>query len=503
MPTPTVSITKQDFQTGTVGPSPVGVLAILAAAGAGPTNTPQSFARDDLVQASAGPGRLAEDCSYVINTGGNPVIAQRITTSVAAAYGAVDSTGSPTGTAVVTAGAATPVDNYDVIVTWGLGGTVGAAGITYTFSLDGGQKTSSPQAFPTGTAPITLTIPNFSAGGSPGVSFSVAAGTVVAGEFIRCLTKAAQPNDTDISTALAALGLTTLPWEGALIDGDMASTTPGVVDAWLLSQEKLGKFRFILLNTRMKGQPHVGTGTAETEGAYATAMTTLTAAAAPTIRACVGTDGAAVPSSLTGLNLPRPTSLLVGGRAMRIPLGEDPAYVGRGALNGAVIVDANGASGSTTAYHNEELFQNLDILRLTALRSVQGQKGVYVNNANVFSQPTSDYQFLQHVRTMNRACEIAFQLLTIQLSRGVGKKPKDPTTGLVYILEADALIIEDLVNSQVNAQLFGQVAGSKFSLSRTDDLSSNAGATVTGFMKLVALAYIKKFTVTAAFAKSL
>jgi hypothetical protein len=499
MPTPTVQIGKQDYQTGVVGPSPTGVLAILAFAAAGPVNVPQSFTRDDLVQQAMGPGRLTEDSSYVMATGGNAVVAQRPTASTAGGYSAIDLTGSPTGTSIVVAGAATPVDNYDVIVTWVTGGVIGAAGLQYNFSLDGGLTKSATQALPTGAAPIVLAIPNFTAGGSPGVSFSCPAGSVVTGEFLRCLVKAPQMNDADITTALTALGLTNLPWEGVLIDSDIASTTPGVVDTFLLAQEKLGKFRFAITNTRMKNQLHVGSGVAETEAAYATAMTTLANAAAPTIRAIVGTDGAAVPSTLTGATLPRPTSLLVAARAMQIPLGEDPSFVGRGPLNGATIVDSN----ASPLFHNEELFANLDALRLTALRSVQGQKGVYINNANVFGTSTSDYQFLQHIRTMNRACEIAFQLLTTQLSRGVGKKPKDQTTGLVYILESDAQVIEDLVNSQVNAQLFGQVAGAKFTLSRTDDLSSNAGATVTGFMKLVALAYIKKFSVTASFAKSL
>jgi hypothetical protein len=499
MPVPSASIAKLDYQTGTVGPSPVGVLAIIAGAPAGALNTPATYARDDLVNQSFGPGKLVEYSSYVLATGGNPVIALRPTTSVAAAYTAVDSTGSPTGTSVITAGATAPADNYDVIITWVTGGTIGAAGITYTFSLDGGLKNFPVQALATGAAPITLTLPNFTSGGSPGVSFSCAAGTVVAGEFIRCLVKAAQPNDTDISTALTALGNSMAPWEGVLIDEDIASTTPGVVDTFLSAQEKLGKFRFALMNTRMKGQLHVGTGTAETEAAYTTAMTTLVATAAPSIREVIGSDGASCPSTITGLTLPRPTSMFIGGRAMLIPVGEDPAYIARGPLNGATIVDVN----ANPAYHNEELFPNLDQLQLAGLRSVQGQKGVYVNNARVFSTTTSDFQFLQHIRTMNRACEIAFALLTTQLSRGVGKKPKDPTTGLVYILESDAQIIEDLINSQVNAQLFGQVAGSKFTLSRTDDLSSQQGATVTGFMKLVALAYVKKFQVFAAFTKSL
>jgi len=60
-----------------------------------------------------------------------------------------------------------------------------------------------------------------------------------------------------------------------------------------------------------------------------------------------------------------------------------------------------------------------------------------------------------------------------------------------------------MVNTAVQAQLAGQVAGVKFQLGRTDDLSSNAGAQLTSTLTLVALAYIKGIKVLAGFAKSI
>jgi hypothetical protein len=494
-PIPAVTIQKLQYQTGAIGPSPLGVLAIIAPAGSGPFNTPSAYTVDSQAMATYGPSPLVEETSYTLAVSGNPVIPIRPTTATAALYSAVSKTG--TGTSVVTAGAAVPADNYQVLVTIVTGGTIGVAGITYTYSLDGGNSVSAVQAL--GTANV-LTIPNFAAGGSPGVSFALGAGTFVAGDFFRCNTSTAGMTDADLATSLEALRVSALPWEGVLIDQGptgtgMATTTTGLVDTWLAGLEKVGKFRFAVLNTRMKTQP------SETEAAFLTAMTTLTTAAAPSIREVVGTDGGALTSTLTGLTLPRPTSLAIAADAMSIPIGQDPAFVGAGALQGYTIVDGNG----NPFFHNEELYQNLDALQLSTLRSVNGQgaNAVFITNARVFAQIGSDYVFLPHIRTMNRGCELAYQLLTTQLGKGVGKKPKDPTTGGVYILESDAAVIENLVNGALATPLKGQVSSFLFSLSRTDDISANSGAIINGTLAIVALAYIKGFKVIAAFAKSI
>src|SRR6185312_15026824 len=234
-----------------------------------------------------------------------------------ATYGTINKTG--TGTSAITAGTTHPADSYPVTVNFITGGTIGVAGITYQYSLDG-VNFSAVQAL--GTA-NTLTIPNFSQGGSPGVSFALGAGTIVAGDSFTCQTSHAQSTDTDLPAALEALRITKSPWEGVLIDQDLQSGEVALIDTWLQGLEKVGKFRFFLANSRMKQA-------GETEAAFATAMQALVAAQTPTIRGCVGTDGAELTSTLTGLTLPRPTSVLLGARAMKIAIGTDPALIADG-----------------------------------------------------------------------------------------------------------------------------------------------------------------------------
>lgn len=484
---PNVSVTKIAFNTGVVAPSPVGVGAIIAAGSTGTKNQAAGFARDDLMLAAMGVP-ISEFGSYMMQVGGNQVVAVESNASIAGAYGAITSTPG-TGTSAVTAdGVSLPFDDYDVLITIVAGGTVGTAGITYTTSLDGGEDTSGVLAL--GTA-NSITIPG------TGVKVNLGAGTLAAGATYQFFTSRPQPNNTDLTAALEALRQTRLPWEGVLIDAAYATGTVGVVDTWLAGLEAKGQFHFAVLNTRHKTLPVPLT---ETEAAYGTAMQNLTQNDA-SIRLCVGVDAADYTSTLSGVSQPRPTSMFLMARAMLIPVGEDPAFVGRGNLPGAGIADGSG----NPRWHDEDLFPGLDNLRLVALRSFSpgGPQGVYINNANVLSPAGSDFVWLQHVRTANVACSIAWQILTGQLSIGVGKKPKDPVTGLVYILEQDAQKLEEMVNAGFATPLKKQVAAVQFKLSRTDDLSSNSSSTVNGTIEVVALAYLKNFKVTQAFVKSI
>lgn len=491
MSVPSVTIRRGAAQTGSVGPSNIGILAIIAPAPQGPQNQAFQYTDDDTVAATYGGGTLTEDSSYALNNSQHPIVAIRPTTSVAAAYSAVTKTG--TGTFTPTAGSTAPVDNYAATVSFNTGGTIGAAGITYSYSLDG-LETVGPFALPTGSAPITLTIPNLSDGTSSGVSFSLAAGSVVAGDFFSCTTTAPKTLNSDLTAALEAVRITSLPWEALLIDQDVVTGTVAVVDAFLSGLESVGKFRLAFLNTRLKNQI-----AGETETAFATAMTAVVAASTPSIRCSVGTDGGNVTSTRTGLTLPRTAALVTAARSMSIPLGTEPAYVALGPLGDISITDGTGHP----LFHDEMLYPNLDQLLLTTLRSVPGQTGVFVTNGRIFSTVGSDYVLIPQARTMNQACELTYATLTKQLSLGVGKKPIDPVTNKVYILERDALKLEGLVNAAISVPLQGQVAGFSFDLSRNDDISANSGVTLSGTVAIASLAYVKNFAVLAIFVRSI
>ena len=488
---PAVTIQKNVFSTIGAPPSQVGILAVIAASSTGTINQPAGFARTDLAVNSYGYGPLTEYTAYDIDVANNPVTLVKGNASYPGTYGAIAT--SMTGTSAVTAGATAPYDHYAVQINILTSGTVGSAvpAITYTYSMDGGNVVSGAQSL--GTANV-LSIPN------TGVAFALGAGTLAANDSWKCYTERPLLNDSDVLTSLTALSLSRTFWEIAIVDSSMSASSVGLVDLFLAGLEGRGIFKAVLMNTRFKAEPEP---TSETEAAYFAAMTTLIQNQT-SIRMCVGADGAHVPSPITAYNLKRPTSLLVAARAMSTTIGVDPAFVQTGPLVGAQISDSNGNPFD----HDEDLYPNLDNLRLMALRSFApgGPQGVYVTNANTVAPTGSAWPYLQFIRIGNLAATITWSILTTQLSRGVQKNPKaDPVTGAVYIFESDASRIETLVNTALgggtSGPFKGQVTNILFSLSRTDNMAA-VPCYVTGLISIVALAYIKGFAVQLQFNKT-
>ncbi len=488
MSTPNVTISKNVFTTGQAPASTTGILAIVACASGGTdaVNTPGGFARTDLAVTAHGYGPLTDFGAYDIDVANQPVLLERGAAGFAGAYGTITKSFA-SGTTTCVANASAPYDGYDVEVNFLTAGIIGVTGITYTTSQDGGESVSGALALGVAT---TLSIAN------TGVAFDLT-GPISAGDSFQCYTTRPMLGNTEVTAALTALGTTRLPYEGVLIDCSAGSSTVGLIDTILSGWEARGVFKFFLINSRFKTEP---AATGETESAYAASLSGLFGTQT-SVRGCVGADGARVASPITGWSLKRPTSLLLAARAMGIPIGEDPAYIARGALVNAQIADSNGNPQD----HDEDLYPNLDALRLTSLRSFApgGPQGVYFCNANSIQPSGGAYPYLQHIRIMNRACEIAWFTLTTQLSRGVRKNPKkDPVSGAVTIFEPDAALIESIVNEALTQPLKGQVSSANFSISRTDDLNA-VPCIVTGVLSIVALAYIKGFVIQSQFSKTL
>lgn len=477
MPTPAVSIFKQDGNTGVVRPAADGILAIIAPSEKGTVNLPSSYARPDLALADFGNGALVEADTYCTAISQNSAVLIRGTASTAAVYSAVTHSGP--GTSVVTATVGTPLDDYLVIVTIVDPGTVGVAGVTYTYSLDGGKTTSGKIAL--GTA-MTIVIPN------SGVTLSLAAGTLLAGQTETVTTTGPKLTNADVVLALDALRLSALPWDAVLIHADADATMVATVDTWLLAREGEGRYKTAILNTVMRTA-------AQSEAAYLTAQTPI-AAGMTSKSIVVGADGADLPSQIRGIVQKRPTSWFVAARGMRVDVGTDVAFVADGPVSGASLYDDRG----NPKYHDELATPGLDALRLATLRTFYGREGVYINNAPIVSSTGSDYVFWQHARLMNKACGIAYDLLTSLLSLKVRKQASNGT-----IFEEDAASIEAIVNSELARQLVtnGRVTAAQFVLSRTDVLTANSGATLNGELQMIANAYVKKFSVQARFVRTI
>lgn len=481
---PTTEITKIDGQTGVVRPSSTGVAAIVAPSPQGDLNVAATYARASLIVNDYGKGRLAGLAAYVMPACGHPAVLVRCDATTEGDYSAISQTG--TGTSEITEGATKPYEDFDVEIDFPSGGTVETEGITYRWSLDGGKTRSKELALGTATS---ITIPD------SGVSIALGAGTIVAGDKVSFSTTPPRPTNNDLSDALEALRVTSSPWECVLIDQEADDTTVSLVSQWLATMNAKGRFPTAILTARPRNIA------SETEAQYKTALQAIFDAAASTdIVVCA--DLADIASAIWAVMMRKPVGMFVAGRGMKVPLGRDVAYVADGPLYGSPrITDAK----NNPKYHDEGKYPGLDDLRLATLRTFEDRQGVFITNAPLLSSNGSDYVYWQHARVINRGCEIAYSILTGQLSAGVDKAPKPGPNGERYIAEKDAQRIEELVNANLYRELVatGQVSDIKFTLSRTDDLSSNAGAVLTGEVESVALAYVKKFSVTAGFVKQI
>jgi hypothetical protein len=495
---PNASISKVSGGTaGAVPPSAVGVNAIVAAASSGTINQPgayQTLSGMTTAFQASGAGPLAEYGAYNVNTSQKPVVLERCAATVVGTY--LDFTTSVTGSsAVTTSGSSTPLDEYAFVqVKVTTGGTVGTPGIVYTTSCDGGTSTSGPLQLGTATS-ISVSTPGNLA---TGVGFNLGGGTLGTGDSWTCYTTRPQPSNSDLLTALTALGQSAQPFENVLIDCDATSTTVNTVDTWLAGLELQGKFCGAFLNFRHKLEP---VPTAESEATYAASAATQfnSVSASASLAIAVGADAGDLPSAITGVVQPRPVSLALAARCALVPPGEDPAYVARGPVPGFGIADGNG----NPKWHNESLFPDLDNLRLSTFTTQPGSFGVYLTNGNVLSPSGSAFVYVQHSRCMNIACTTAFAKMVQYLGKGVSKKAPDPITGAIYIAEQDAAAIEQDITAAMRQVLKGQVVDVVFQLSRTDDLSPNSGAVIHGQVEIEAFAYIKQFVAQAAFVKSI
>ena len=469
---PSVKIEKSDFQTGVVRAGAIGTLAIIASAGQGDANLAQSFSDPNDVLTEYGDSPLTEIAALDMAHAQKPVVCVRPTASTAAVIGTPTQAG--VGSSDVTA-SGTPLDYFDVLVTFTTGGTGGTAGIVYTYSLDGGKNTSAKQAL--GTA-LSFVIPR------SGITITIeTAETVLSGQTFAARTTPALMNNTDLTTALAALKASTAQWDALIVDAAIDSTMLGTINTWIAGLRSEGKSKTFFVNTRCQDA-------GESAATFASAMATALGSARGPLVGCVGYGFAWVTSPLRGLRFRRPVALAAAAHAMRVDMATDLNNRQEGPLTFAQISDDAG----NPKWHNEVKNPGADDLGFVTLMQEDGD-GVYVTNPNLYSPSGSDYVYLQQARVINRCEEICYQVLKGQLSIGIETKNGK-------ITEGEASRLESLCNRAMAREMLGDTRranATRLVLSRNDDLSSNSGATLTGKIEVNPLKYVKKFELKSVF----
>lgn len=484
MPAARVDISLLEGALGVQPNNVQGHIAIIAGPAAdGPLLTPAAFARPQDVQSNFVSGPLVEYASTVIKNTGKHCIVLRTGDTTVGAYGSVATTNAATtpGTSVVTADAAVePYDEYEVYIKWITGGTIGVAGITYQWSLDGGRTLSATTAL--GTA-ATLTL------ASGNVKLDFAAGTRVAGDVTTCRTSAPAESNTDFSDAMTAIGECGMSWDFASFATPMSAAQCGTVDTWLSALWAKGIHKAARLTAR---GPAVG----ETEAQYLASLTSdfngfLTQ------RMTVSAGYAEFASGVSGRLYRQPISRITTCRALSSkvkPWLNDLGQVDLGPVsNDCKIRDASG--NRKAGLHDEALDPGLDTLGFETLTTLQGYGlSAYVTTPKTMARVgATDYYLWQYVAVVNRASDAAQTYLIARCRKPIYV---DPKTG--YITDKEARAINRGVEAAVRNAVGGAVSAQSFAVGRTDNLLAQ-NAFVTGDLRIIPLAYPAGFSITLGF----
>ncbi|MFT3773010.1 MAG: DUF2586 family protein [Minicystis sp.] len=153
MSVPAANVTETPAEVGIAPSSAPNVCVFFGCSSKGPLLQPQSFGAFKAMASAFGCGPTPKLAAYAnAKTGADFVFIRLPASAVAAFTSSVTKTG--TGTFVATV-SGTPTDNYEVVLIFTVGGTIGSAGISYKYSLDGGTTFTTPTTLGTATT-ITL-----------------------------------------------------------------------------------------------------------------------------------------------------------------------------------------------------------------------------------------------------------------------------------------------------------------------------------------------------------
>lgn len=361
--------------------------------------------------------------------------------------------------------ASSPLDTYSGLIATTTAGALGVA--QFTYSLDGGVKTSAQILVPSGGVYV---IPN------SGIVVTFAS-TFGLGDTFSWTTTTASFTTGDVTTALTSILGNSAQWGflhvvGMPSSSANAASMASTVDAQMTVAQTA--YRFV--------RAIVECPTTESDSTIAAAFVNFVSA-----RLGVAVGTVLTTSPLTGLQLHRPLAWAVTARLGSTAISEEPSFVGRGPL-----AFVNGLTKGVD--RDETATPYLDAARFMTARYIPGIPGVYVTRGQMMDIPGGDFNRISRGRVMDVACSTARAGLLPYLN---GTVNVDTKTG--YIAEVDAKNIEVIVTQKLKDVLVsnGNASGASVVLSRTANILSTLAEPVT--VRVIPLAIIEEFDVDIGF----
>lgn len=383
----------------------------------------------------------------------------------------VSGVGTP-GTSVPTL-TGTPVDTFRFRWKWILGGTRGAAGATFKYSLDGGVTYSPTLSIGAATS---YAIPN------TGLTINFAAGTWVAGDLYKAYTVEPLWGDAGVSACIDALGETIQKFRLIHLVGDLAASSAVTFDTDV--EALTNSYRYVGLLGHARDFRAADTD----ENGWIDALS-ADFSAIDSKRISVTAGHYNVVSPISGRKYRRPLSFVAAARLMGTPIQEHAGRVRRGALKGISIpseADTTSLALDDLVYHDSRITPGLKAARFMTARTRFGRPGMFIDRPAMMASPTSDYQLWPHRSVIDKACDITYEILVDVLNDDL---QLDEVTG--HILDKEAKGIESRLRSAFRDGLTAKRAASAVSatISRDDNIITTK--TLTAAVRVTPKGYVE------------
>lgn len=387
-------------------------------------------------------------------------------------------TRSAASTCVVTETAALPEDAYDVLFEVLTGGTIGVAGITFRYSLDGGKTYSAETALGTAT-----TFALFDGAELAGLTLAFAAGTLDVGDAVTFFTTAPAWQASDAVAALAVLRATNLRWSflhavGA-IDPSSAGSLGSVMTGWAANN----KFAWCAGSVR-----EWGVRSNEPETAWISRLLATWSSFADT-RIALGAGYTRITCPITGRRNRRPCTWAAVARWISIAPQTDLGEKATGILSSDITLHEDGMLVEHDADNNSALHD----ARFVTLRSWPDEAGVWFTSGNLMG-PDGDIQLVAYRRVLNIAEEVFQKAMRETLKSNLAREPATAKLPKVpgNLTEPDCKSITQRVTNALKSQIVttGMAPGITFTLNKTPIQTGNGKWRVSANVKINGFIYV-------------
>lgn len=377
---PGVDVTVKDGALASAAGLGTDRCAVVGVCASGSANTVYEFTdlqtlRDTLGTSVSG-GPAVELAAYILAVSGKPVIVVPTATSTAGSVGSVTVTGTGPDTLVGFTG--TPKDAYKVRIKVTLAGVRGTARVRVAFDGD------NPAGPTYGDEIVTAaTVSTYATATGLTITFGNASAYTLADVYAADCVAPAYTN-SDLNTALTALGADARTWRFVVVAGEASSvstsaTMASTLDTFLTAQQTAFRYAWGLIQAASDTDANIAAGFSSFSSrrvAVAAGFCTLT-------------------SVISGLSYSRGASWPVAARAMEMTLSQDLGEVRFGPL-----------AGVTALTRDERKTPGLDAAKFLTLRTHVGLTGGYVCNPRIMAPDGSDFLLVQYRQVLDAACTV-------------------------------------------------------------------------------------------------